>query len=276
MQTEVGTASVAGTVFTVQVEEKEMKMKQMTVRVLAGAVLVAAAAGGQERLHAQEAHVEARVDFDGIQGTRGRGQLKGPETPAQKELRALRLQQAFLQDRQEALQNEALQEAEVAKAMEASQQATIAFYEKLEAHPDYQALQKQQEELNQQRKKLYVKMRGKDRQARQEVRAEVHEMHNDIRTVSSKINRFPETDPELAKLKKAKQEAALAFLAKLEAKLNEDEEYVVLDKRLETLQETLQLVQRDSWRERREEMKKKAQEQGQEETPAKPKPVETF
>ena len=72
VQTEVGTASVVGTVFTVQVEEEEMKTKQMTVRVLAGAVLVAAAAGGQERLQAQEVHVEARVDGDGIQVTRDR------------------------------------------------------------------------------------------------------------------------------------------------------------------------------------------------------------
>ena len=70
---------------------------------------------------------------------------------------------------------------------------------------------------------------------------------------TNKINALPDNVPELKELKEAKQAAALAFLQKLEEKLNANTDYVAITKELDELNKSLRIVQQAMWGKRRQQ-----------------------
>jgi len=236
VQTEAGTASVLGTEFSVQIRENAMKVKEMVVKVLTGAVLVTAAHAGQATVRAEDEAAAVVVTPDHIQ--MGVRQAVTNETPEMKEVRALQIQLEFLRDEQRAIRNAAMKSPEVAAAIDAHKAAVGAFTEKLDANPEYKALLAEKEKLGEQVLTLQREAGNlKDPQVRQKYYAELGPTYRKVHEVNQKIVAFPDAMPELAALKRAKQDAAVAFLKVLEGKLGADTEYTRLEGRIKEIQE---------------------------------------
>jgi len=212
-----------------------MKVKEMVVKVLAGVVLVTAACAQQATVRAGDEGATVVVTPDRAHW--GMQQSLANETPEMKEVRALQIQLEFLRDEQRVIRNAAMKTPEVVAAVEAHRAAVTAFTEKLAANPECKALCEEKDKLDEQIRAIQAEANAlQDMQMRQAKYREIGGVYRQIAELNQKITAFPDTVPELAALKKAKQDAAIAFLKVLEDKLGADAEYTRLEEKIKGIQ----------------------------------------
>ncbi len=262
VRTGLGTVSVLGTKFTVQVKEDEMKVREMVVKVIVGMVLVTTAGGETSLLQAGETSTKRirmmpdnggnlpgimtsgirniRKMFPGREGEEA--DLK--ETDAQKALRSLQIQRMALRELKRKIEKQVLLEPEVMELMNKSQKLEAEYKRKLEENPQFKILKEEKKRLQEQMHDFYMNMRNLDREERKAKYREVREIRKQIRENEEQQEDFPQTIPELANLQQECRKAAIAYLDKVEDKLNANPEYVKLHAQLEKLDMVLREKQR--------------------------------
>ncbi len=231
VHTEWGTVSVKGTRFTVRLLEKEegMNRQRLVVKVLAGAVLLAATSGAQAVVCAGEE--EVAVDERGAIAPAAE---KKPQTNEEKEKSALAAIRAFLRERLRHLEAAAMADPEVAQARQAAEEAARAYAIKLQADAGHKALEEEKMQLENERLGLLRRVGGEggDRQA---VFAEIGRIWQGLQEARKRMAEFPDTVPELADLKRKKQEAMATFWDKYQAKLEAGAEYREIAKAMQEM-----------------------------------------
>jgi len=236
VQTELGTVSVVGTRFTVQLagQENGMNAKTMLVKVLAGTVIVTSLSAGPSVLHAGE------------RGTWGRWRpgpgaerpaIQDAKTPLEKERAACALQEQALKAQRQQIENQVLQDAEVAAALKASQAAARAYHTELNDHPEYGDLKQARADVAAEFRKLMAQFRRGRRGDWQKRRQQFNKLRSRSAELRGKMIKLVDAVPELAELKKKKQDAMIAFLTKYQEKLNANKNYAELGRQLKELAE---------------------------------------
>jgi len=221
VHTEWGTVSVMGTRFTVRLSEKEeaMRGERLFVKVVAGAVLLTAASGAQALVRAGEK--EVAVDE---RGAIAPAVDKKPRTNEEKERAAIAAIRTHLRDRCRQLEASAMADAEVAQARQAAEEAQRVFFAKLQADPGYKALEEEKTRLENERRALHERGRGEGEE-RRAIFGEMARLWQGMQDVRRRMVEFADAVPELADLKKKKQEAMANFWDKYQAKLDANAEY---------------------------------------------------
>jgi len=270
VRTELGTVSVVGTRFTVQLtgEETEMNGKKMLVKVLVGAVLVTGLNGAQSVVSAGERRTWDR----GMR--RAMTRLTTPaiadaKTPLQKESVALALQERALQAKQQEIETAVLAGAEVAAAMKAAFDAMAACEADVNANPEYADLKKEREHVSAEMRTMWRGGRRdrRDRAAREERMKKFRELRTRSNELREKMAKLTTEVKELAGLKKKKDEAVAAFLTKYQATLEANKEYTAIGKQLTQIEawsaaisEQVRAERMRQFRADREERRRKAEE----------------
>ncbi|MCX7933726.1 MAG: FecR family protein, partial [Planctomycetota bacterium] len=221
VHTEWGTVSVKGTRFTVRLLAKEENMhgQRLFVKALAGAVLLTAVSGAQALVRAGEEGVTVNE-----RGAIAPAAEKKPQTNEEKERAALAAIRGFLRERIRQMEAAAMADPEVAQARKAAEEAERAFSAKLKADAGYKAMEEEKTRLENERRAVMGRGRGEggDRQA---AFAEMGRIWQGLQDVRKRMAEYADTVPELADLKKKKQEAMVAFWDKYQAKLAANAEY---------------------------------------------------
>ncbi|MFH1731943.1 MAG: FecR domain-containing protein [Planctomycetota bacterium] len=256
VRTELGTVSVVGTRFTVQLteEETEMNGKKMLVNVLVGTVLVTGLNGAQSVVSAGERRAVDRggqrqaVDRGGQRQAVDRGvraamtRLTTPtiteaKTPLEKEAVALALQERALQAKQQEIETKVLADAEVAAAMKAAFDAMAACEADVNANPEYADLKKEREQVSTELRQVFRGGAGRqDRANREERMRKFRELQTRSNQLREKMAKLTTEVKELAGLKKKKDEAVAAFLTKYQATLAANKEHAEIDKQLKQIE----------------------------------------
>lgn len=270
VRTELGTVSVVGTRFTVQLteEETEMNGKKMLVKVLVGAVLVTGLNGAQSVVSAGERRTWNRGARQAMTRLTTPA-IADAKTPLEKESVALALQERALQAKQQEIETEVLADAEVAAAMKTAFDAMAACEADLNMNPEYADLKTEREEVSTQMREMW---RGggrnrRDRAAREERMKKYRELRTRSTQLREKMAKMTTEVKELVGLKKKKDEAVAAFLTKYQATLDANKEYAAIGKQLTQIEawsaaiaEQVRTERMQRYRAEREERRKKAEE----------------
>lgn len=261
VRTELGTVSVAGTRFTVQLEQEEdgMKVKSMMVKVMVGAVVVTALGAEPVVVHAAERRVWRRDRRGGDQV--GIEAVQNAETPLEKARVALALLERSLEAQQERIENETLQDAEVAAALKAWQEAARAYTRALNDHPEYRDLKADREAAREELSKLVREVRGRGRDEWRKRRDEFTKLRRRSTELRSKMTKLADNVPKFVELKKKRQQALDQFLAKYADKLKANEKYQDLAYQLEELELWEGQIEDQRRAERRQRRRERAEEQ---------------
>ena len=250
VQTELGTVSVVGTRFTVQLtgEENDMNARTVMVKVIVGTVMVTSLGASPSVLHAGERGVWGRrrpgLDTE-------RPAFQDAKTPLEKARAACLLQERALKAQRQQIEDEVLQDAEVAAAMKASQAAARAPHTGPHDHPDYGDLKQAREAVAAEFQKLTARLRRGRREDWQKSRQEFGKLRTRSAELRGKMLKLAEAVPELAELKKKTQDALIAFLTKYQEKLNANKKYADLGKQLEEIAEWAREIDDQMTEERR-------------------------
>lgn len=261
VRTELGAVSVAGTRFTVQLEQEEdgMNIKSMVVKVMVGAVVVTALGADPAVVHAGERRAWQR-DRGGRDRV-GIETVEDADTPLEKARVACRLLERALESQREQIENETLQDADVAAALKAWQDATRVYTEALNNHPEYQDLKADRKAAREELRKLMREMRGRGRDEWRKRRDEFTKLRNRSTELRGKMTKLADRVPKFVELKKKKQDTLEQFLTQYQEKLKANEKYQELGERLEEL---------EAWEgeiedRRREERRRRRRERAEEE-----------
>jgi hypothetical protein len=237
VRTECGTAQALGTEFSVLLDETEdANMKKMLVKVVAGVVLVTGIYGESKSLLAGEQDAVKKT----VAVTEAK---KEPEKSREQLVReAYQLQIRMLRLRLEDIEEDIMENEELVKKSDNASTVYIAYREALEADPEYIELNKQIEEINNDRQKQMDAMRKATPEERKELMAAMHgegmrEAGKKQAELNNALRKLPLEKPELKKLKDAAEEAVLAVNALYEKLLDADKQYRQLEKDMESLQE---------------------------------------
>jgi hypothetical protein len=261
VQTEVGTVSVMGTRFTVQMEQEEdrMSVKSMAVKVMVGSVVVTALGAGPAVLHAGERRVGP-----GRRPGRDRDRpvveaIEGAETPQEKAQAAYALLERALEAQRREIELKVLQDPEVAAALKAWQKAAATYTKEVNDHPEYSDLKKAREATREDFRKLMTDLRGQGRDEWRKRRDEFTKLRERSAELRGKMTKLAGSVPRFVELKQKRQDALETFLTTYQEKLKANEDYVELGKQLEEVEaladqveEQLREQRRQAWRERRD------------------------
>jgi len=278
VQTELGTVSVVGTRFTVQLtgEETAMNGKKMLVKVLAGAVLVTGLTGAQSVVNTAQAREFGRRGARPQASRQAGTTIADAKTPIAKESVALRLQERALREKQRELEGKILQDTGVAAAMKAMFDAMAASDAALEANPEYADMKKERAKMSTDMRGMWGGGRGRgNREARQERMNKFREMRKQSGELREKMAKLAGEVKGLAALKAKKDEAVAAFLSKYQAVLDADKGYAEVGEQLAKVRvwaraagEKIGAERAERRRAERDERRKKAEElKKQEEKP---------
>ncbi len=270
VQTELGTVSVVGTRFTVQLtgEETAMNGKKMLVKVLAGAVMVTGLTGAQSVVNTAQAREFGRRGAWPRPGRQAATAIADAKTPIAKEAIALGLQERALREKQSEIEAKILADTGVAAAMKAAFDAMAACDGALEANPEYADMKKERAKISTDMRSMWGGGRGRgDREGRQERMNKFREMRTRSGELRNKMTKLAGEVKELVALKAKKDEAVAAFLSKYQAVLDADKGYAETGKQLEQVRvwaraaaERVGAERSERRRAEREERRKKAEE----------------
>lgn len=273
VRTELGSVLVVGTRFTVEVvqEENTMELRKLIVKVLAGVVLITGAGETGEFLHAGEGREVQRQRGNQRGGDWGRrmrqwyGQQEKEQEPTK--TAAIHLYEKSLEAKIEACKEKAFDNPTVKKAMETAVLTSEKTEKLLKAKPQYAELQKAVTMAEEQERGL-VRPTGRDRGQWQEFGRQWRELHEQTRTAKNTMQEFVATDPELAKIKTAEEEAWLKLLETYKTTLEADPDYKALQKKLEQAKAWVRAAHEDQWRKQRQEREARRAEQEKKEKEA--------
>lgn len=251
VKTDLGTVSVVGTEFTVELTKEltEMNVRQMVVSVLAGAVLVAGPTGetmvkAGEKKVVTAAKPGKAVAMPGRIFGRSAGNGEGLMTMERNRQGALMISSSVLQDKLDDMQQKALESETVAAAHKNAVDGEEAYRELLSKNDKVKALNEEKEKLEAQRKDIQ-RPDHRDREAWREFHKEFADLHKEINAKRQAMYELIMNDPELAKAREKAEETWLAFLDEYMAALEKMDGYAELLEQIEQRQSWL----RESWQE---------------------------